>query len=287
MGKLKFLKDFKIWLNNTRISLVKRSRLRNVWGALNANHELENIHKGKRCFVIGNAPSLNTQDLSVLKDEIVLTVNQISRNKQFKSLNTNYHFWADPGFFKENSKEGDKELLEVMMSVNTEGNRPICFFPLEVKEFVSKKKLDQVLNVRYFVPGHILFDQYKKIDFSGMIPGMNTVVQYAIMLGIYMGCTEIYLLGCDCTGILSYIETKTDSGNFEYAYDISQAEAERMKAMLGGVSCEQTFYGWAKIFEGYRLLGGYCKKRGIQLINLTNGGILDCLPRKKFENVVK
>lgn len=287
MGKLKFLKDFKIWLNNTRISLVKRSRLRNVWGALNANHELENIHKGKRCFVIGNAPSLNTQDLSVLKDEIVLTVNQISRNKQFKSLNTNYHFWADPGFFKETSKEGDKELLEVMMSVNTEGNRPICFFPLEVKEFVTDKKLDQVLNVRYFVPGHILFDQYKKIDFSGMIPGMNTVVQYAIMLGIYMGCTEIYLLGCDCTGILSYIETKTDSGNFEYAYDISQAEAERMKAMLGGVSCEQTFYGWAKIFEGYRLLGGYCKKRGIQLINLTNGGILDCLPRKKFENVVK
>ena len=287
MGKLKFLKDFKIWLNNTRISLVKRSRLRNVWGALNANHELENIHKGKRCFVIGNAPSLNTQDLSVLKDEIVLTVNQISRNKQFKSLNTNYHFWADPGFFKENSKEGDKELLEVMMSVNTEGNRPICFFPLEVKEFVSKKKLDQVLNVRYFVPGHILFDQYKKIDFSGMIPGMNTVVQYAIMLGIYMGCTEIYLLGCDCTGILSYIETKTDSGNFEYAYDISQAEAERMKAMLGGVSCEQTFYGWAKIFEGYRLLGGYCKQKGVQLINVTNGGILDCLPRKKFENVVK
>ncbi len=287
MGKLKFLKDFKIWLNNTRISLVKRSRLRNVWGALNANHELENIHKGKRCFVIGNAPSLNTQDLSVLKDEIVLTVNQISRNKQFKSLNTNYHFWADPGFFKENSKEGDKELLEVMMSVNTEGNRPICFFPLEVKEFVSKKKLDQVLNVRYFVPGHILFDQYKKIDFSGMIPGMNTVVQYAIMLGIYMGCTEIYLLGCDCTGILSYIETKTDSGNFEYAYDISQAEAERMKAMLGGVSCEQTFYGWAKIFEGYRLLGEYCKQKGVQLINVTNGGILDCLPRKKFENVVK
>lgn len=287
MGKLKFLKDFKIWLNNTRISLVKRSRLRNVWGALNANHELENIHKGKRCFVIGNAPSLNTQDLSVLKDEIVLTVNQISRNKQFKSLNTNYHFWADPGFFKENSKEGDKELLEVMMSVNTEGNRPVCFFPLEAKEFVSKKKLDQVLNVRYFVPGHILFDQYKKIDFSGMIPGMNTVVQYAIMLGIYMGCTEIYLLGCDCTGILSYIETKTDSGNFEYAYDISQAEAERMKAMLGGVSCEQTFYGWAKIFEGYRLLGEYCKQKGVQLINVTNGGILDCLPRKKFENVVK
>ena len=287
MGKLKFLKDFKIWLNNTRISLVKRSRLRNVWGALNANHELENIHKGKRCFVIGNAPSLNTQDLSVLKDEIVLTVNQISRNKQFKSLNTNYHFWADPGFFKENSKEGDKELLEVMMSVNTEGNRPVCFFPLEVKEFVSKKKLDQILNVRYFVPGHILFDQYKKIDFSGMIPGMNTVVQYAIMLGIYMGCTEIYLLGCDCTGILSYIETKTDSGNFEYAYDISQAEAERMKAMLGGVSCEQTFYGWAKIFEGYRLLGEYCKQKGVQFINVTNGGILDCLPRKKFENVVK
>lgn len=287
MKKPACVQELKVHVYNGLFSCTRKYRFNSDWNLLKVNREFKDIHKGKRCFVLGNAPSLNTQDLSVLKNEIVFTANQISRNHQFKELDTNYHFWADPGFFKENTDEGDKELLQVMKNVNVGNNRPICFFPLEAKPFVKRNKLDQDLDVRYFLPGHQLSKRYKNIDFAGIVPGMNTVVQYAVMLAIYMGCTEIYLLGCDCTGIITYIETKTNEQKFEYAYSISQVEAERMKKMLGEYSCEQTFDGWTRIFAGYRMLKQYCDSRNIQLVNSTNGGILDCLPRKKLEDVVK
>ena len=38
---------------------------------------LKNKHKGKRCFVIGNGPSLNKMDLSLLKNEYTFGVNGV------------------------------------------------------------------------------------------------------------------------------------------------------------------------------------------------------------------
>ena len=38
------------------------------------NSELRNIYKGQRCFVLGNGPSLNSQKIELLKDEIVFMV---------------------------------------------------------------------------------------------------------------------------------------------------------------------------------------------------------------------
>jgi hypothetical protein len=39
--------------------------------------ELKDKHKGGRCFVIGNGPSLNNMNLSLLKDEITIGMNRI------------------------------------------------------------------------------------------------------------------------------------------------------------------------------------------------------------------
>src|SRR5512139_2649265 len=47
----------------------RRSRLRMA--------EYYNIHRGERCFIIGNGPSLNDTDLSKLKDEFTFGMNRI------------------------------------------------------------------------------------------------------------------------------------------------------------------------------------------------------------------
>ena len=36
------------------------------------NEKIRNIYKGKRCFIIGNGPSLASQDLNKLTDESIL-----------------------------------------------------------------------------------------------------------------------------------------------------------------------------------------------------------------------
>ena len=44
---------------------------------------LKDIHKGERCFIIGNGPSLNKLDLSKIKDEYTFGVNAIYLNHRF------------------------------------------------------------------------------------------------------------------------------------------------------------------------------------------------------------
>ena len=53
---------------------------------LDMNKEFENKYAGKRCFILGNGPSLKDEDLSVLKDEYVFTVNQFARKENFEEV---------------------------------------------------------------------------------------------------------------------------------------------------------------------------------------------------------
>ena len=41
--------------------------------------EFQNIHQGKRCFIIGTGPSLNQTDFDLIKNEILIGVNTLYR----------------------------------------------------------------------------------------------------------------------------------------------------------------------------------------------------------------
>lgn len=252
---------------------------------LKKNKELKGVLGGKRVFVLGNSPSLKKQDLSLLRGEIVLTVNQIARNPDFFKFDTTVHFWADVGFFDFDNVS--KDLLETMKSVRTKANNPKVFYPLAAKSFVEAFNLDKALDVYYFAPVYFFHEGYhREIDFCKGVPGFFTVVQNAISLAIYMGASEIYLLGCDCTGIISYISTIEENTKAAYAYDILNVEKQRMKTMLSKTKTELQFLGYYKIFNHYSVLCDYCKKRNIKLVNCTGGGILRELPREQFEDVI-
>lgn len=264
-------------------------RYKELTNLIKLNKEFENIHKGKRCFVIGNGPSLKEQDLSLLENEYVFTVNQIVRNPDFKKIKTNYHFWADPVFFDLSpDKPEDLELLEVFKGVNTEDNKPICFLPTYAYDFVKKFILDKELNIRYYKVVYKFHDGYnKRINFTKFIPGFYTVVQYAIAMAIYMGFSKIYLLGCDTTGIITTINTALKTSNIDtYAYDITENERKRLENQLKVYDMEECFNGWSKILHLYKTLNDYCKKRNIKLINCSSKTIIDSIVREKYEDVI-
>ena len=54
---------------------------------LKQNMDFKGSLKGKRCFVLGNGPSLNKHDLSVLKHEFVITCNTAVQLGQFEAIN--------------------------------------------------------------------------------------------------------------------------------------------------------------------------------------------------------
>ena len=56
---------------------------------------LRDKHKGERCFIIANGPSLNKIDISLLKDEITIGCNGIYKNFSKWEFKTNYYMIVD------------------------------------------------------------------------------------------------------------------------------------------------------------------------------------------------
>lgn len=253
------------------------------------NEQFKNKYCGERCFIIGNGPSLKTQDLTWLGSEYVFTCNQIMRNPIYPSLKSNFHFFADPTFFElKKESSADMEVLELMRRINTEGNSPVCFFATEGYGFSKEFELDKELDLHYFAHRLEFTDEYdSELQFERFVPNLHTVVHYAIAMAIYMGFKEIYLVGCDCTNVVTAVNTRLRDGNgAEYAYEISQNEKDRMQQRNSKIMMEDELKSFSEVFRAYRLFGEYCAKRGINLVNCTNGGLLDSLPRKKYEEVI-
>lgn len=268
---------------------IFKNKNKDLYKILLANKKYKNKHSGERCFILGNGPSLKSQDLSSLSDEYVFTVNQIMRHPDFEKIKTNYHFWADPMFFKiDVNKEEDLELLEVMKQVNTTGNKPECFFPISQQSFINKFKLDEQLNTNFYRSKYIIHDNYNKdFDFTENIPGFGTVVHWAIIMAIYMGFKEIYLMGCDNTGIIvtinSILKNNTDS---DYVYKVTDNEKRRMENLLKENTLENYCKAYTKTLADYRKLFNYCKKRNIKLINCSANTVIDTIPKKDFESII-
>ncbi len=245
---------------------------------LKKNKHLKNIHKGQRCFILGNGPSLTEVDLSLLKDEFTFTVNDLFYKEDFKELNTTYHLFADPYYFE--------NLEEVIDRLKSKAN-PLGIF-LESNGYQQMRKQD--LNTKYpiyiYANGIEIDDLvFTELDLCQFLPYFCTVVQNAIAISAYMGFSEIYLLGCDCTGILNYIDRVKGQNMKHYAYLLPEEDQIRQQGIK--ISCEHMFFEWHHIFKSYRILREELHKKHIKIVNLTESGILDSLEKGRLEDVLQ
>ena len=209
------------FLQNVTINLTISINKKKILKLKNRNLKFKNCHEGERCFILGNGPSLREVDLSFLADEVVFSVNNFARVKNFKEAKTNYHLWVDEAFFemREENKMDHEELLYNYKAIAEEA--PCCFVPLVGKRYIEDNKLDKILDINYFD----IFEWVKEgrriiCDLDKQITGFTTVVQYAIVIAIYMGFKEIYLLGCDSTNIIAMLNIHLFARFFNILYKI-------------------------------------------------------------------
>lgn len=245
-------------------------------------------HRGEKCFILGNGPSLCDEDLELLRDEIVFTVNQISRNNQYSKFKTSYYFCIDDNFFNVDiSDSGEIELLNAMQKVVNNENAPICFYPLKHKEYVEKHHLVGSQTC-YLLPGLYLTEkESSSIDLTKYIPSFGTVVQYAIYVAIYMGFSEIYLLGCDSTGIMSTLNSVLKQKNDTYSYEVTENERKRMENMVEKSQVLDYAYSYYMTLKGFDILKKKCDKMGIRLVNCSSKSVLDMIPKEDLSSVLK
>lgn len=253
---------------------------------------LKDTHKGERCFIIANGPSINKQDLTLLKNEYTFTVNQFARREDSSIVKSKFHFWADRSFFDlDLSKAEDIELLNVVKKIKEDSPNVKCFFPLYLKEKLSKYSLDKELDC-YLLPPDCFFQNFlakkRKETFKHKhILYGDTVVHFCILTAIYMGFSEIYLLGCDNTFIVSYIQSMfgDENSNFGYGYKISKNEQIRLKKQNTNRTFEQHLRSTLKTFEEYRAINDFCNDCNIKLINCSAETTIESIPKLDYNSI--
>lgn len=254
------------------------------------NKKFHNKYAGKRCFILGNGPSLESVHFKDLADEYVFTVNRLMLHKDFKDLKTNFHMYADvPLFFgikDDGTRVNRKEYFEEILTLDRDIE---LFFPSSINKLFRQNRSESKLKLNFFKVGQTDLDKYRTVDFTQFIPVFNTVVQYQVALAIYMGFKEIYLLGCDSTIISHIIDTMlTDHQVKIHAYDAEHEREHRdwFKESLKTRKLEGVLESNHKIFRDYRYLYQYCTDHKIKLVNLSETTLIDTIPRNRLENIL-
>lgn len=160
-------------------------RVRHTFEMQNNLRDFVGRHQGRRAFVLGNGPSLNKVDMSLLKDEITFGANQIHLGFQKWGWETDYWAITDRLQIEKYSSSFSKALS------NSEFMK---FVPAStVHLFDFKPETTCPIHHNFITPeGDPEFSLDPTIVNSG-----KSVVFVMAQLAAVMGCTDIVFLGVD------------------------------------------------------------------------------------------
>jgi hypothetical protein len=244
------------------------------------NVKFRNIHRNDRCFILGSGHSIMTQDLTKLKGEIVISQNHFQAHKDIQVIHPKYHI-VIPKFHP-----GDYDADWIAWIRDMEDKLPkdtTFFFGLNTKNLIESKT--ELANRSYYIePGfHAVCLNKAKVDLTKHIMNIPTVITQCITTALYMGFKKIYLTGFDLDQICRMSDR--DTVRFYGHSHITQNAAEKKIEDESGASGFD-YFNWWMIWRQLNLLKDYADQHGQEIINVTNGGLLNVFPRDNYNRVL-
>lgn len=251
------------------------------------NKKFENYHKGQRCFIIGNGPSLKHHDLSKLTHECVFTVNYMMKSEHFATLNPNYHLFFDPVVFElDPTNEDDKIKIELISKTHNTNPDLTYVIPYRMRN-----------NFMNLFPKHRFIFVYNRKTYTSKLknpfslnritPGFQNIILHAISTAIYMGFKEIYLLGVDMTGFLEHFEYNKINDQWGHSYKKTKLEQSNIKKYLQSQNFDNEFYlkAYGKTLEQFKRMKKHAASRKVNIFNASEHGALDVIERVNYEKL--
>ena len=244
--------------------------------AVAENSSYNNLHRGKRCFIVGNGPSIKEQDLSLLTNELTFVMNGFWKHPLMKELRPKYYCFADEVFF-DGSSQCAKFFADLRQIISRDTT---LFVPLAAQGIITECQLlpaDQVKYVSLY--GRLRDGLPGRPDLTTILPGPMNVSQLAIMAAMAMGCSPIYLLGLDHDW-LSHRGTDKHfyQGNILDNHKLATPELSNQSYKLL-MECQ------LELWNGYEVVSNVAKQNDIQILNATFGGFLDVFPRVDYASL--
>lgn len=242
--------------------------------------QFENKHKGERCFLIGNGPSLRISDLNRLHehDEISFGCNSIFM--AFDQTEWRPLYYCLTGY-------ADIESKNILANMDVE----FKFFgdPDEVcPEDPSglRGALEQGRGNVYYIRGISLSRPEDRPRFSPdaskALYGGGTVMYKMMQMAVYMGFTKIYLLGVDGNS------TTTDTTPDEYVarkLHFYEDDTETIARVIASAVSLPQKASDSMLANAYAQAEQYTRERDIKILNTTRGGIIEAFECVDFDTL--
>lgn len=216
-------------------------------------------YKGHRCFLIGNGPSLQAEDLDRIYKcgDISFASNRIYLIYKLTKWRPTYYTMID----RIGLVESDRKLKELAESS--------CFFADYY--YTNWEHSD---NVNYVSMINKIYKNEKIIFSNDITKGVasgRTVTYTMLQLACYMGFSKIYLLGVD----FSWGENGSDTHFCKGYSDEKEENYQRNQAILDK----------EEIRQAYISAKNYAEQHNIHIYNATRGGYLDVFERVDFDSL--
>lgn len=220
-----------------------------------AMQRYKGIHKGERCFIVSTGPSLTVGDIEALRNEITFSMNSIVKSFGITDWRPTYYVVSDRIPFeacKSLINHEDFEMTFYRCGIDN-ANSNVCHFVADNTGYYNCLRKNKFKGK--------LFPSKRLERYFNNAP---SVVFSIVQLAIYMGFSEIYLLGQDC--------------NFANASHASFA-ASKYRVLPTDADARKIL----DTFNNYEIA---LSNTGVSIYNVTRGGNLDLFVRKELNDVL-
>jgi hypothetical protein len=223
-------------------------------------------HKGKRCFVLGNGPSLSAADLNRLKsaDEITFATNRVFKIFEQTDWRPTYYVSEDELILKDTQADVNK--MKAFAK----------FVPIQLKYYHD-------INIDGAVYFNLNYDSEDRCkynfspDFAAKAEATGTVTITCLQLAAYMGFSEIYLLGVDH----NFSKIIDENGNEIIDNTVKDYFVDGYDDDVKS----QVVHDLGTTTKGYQNAKNFCDENGIKVFNATRGGKLEVFKRADFDSL--
>lgn len=234
------------------------------------NERLHNRHVGQRCFILCTGPSISLENLSALKGEHCFSVSNFYKHPDFHLIAPLYHCIPNVDASHENQRIV-QWFTEINQNIGTAelilGDRQQASVS-EFNPFGSR-----TVHFLSMIKDDSFYARMNDIDLCAELPGVQSVPIMCLMVAIYMGFSEIYLLGVD--------HNVTFNSEYHHFYDRKVSVLQDPNVDSNGTAKFNRRLGLEytlNLWKQYEQIKRIAESKGISIVNLSRGSYLDVFP---------
>ncbi len=242
------------------------------------NVRLKDIHMNDRCFVVATGPSLKKQDLTLLKNEIVIGISGLYTHQDIKIFMPKYYV-STPIFRYHRDLYLEETFISDLREMdNSLSDETIMFFDIYDKPYIERNGVFKNKEIHWLQ--YIPWDEedLAKIDLNNL-PNIYLASEILFYIALYLGFKEIYVLGVDHTwfnGLNIYFDQSRNDKFFKPGYQVAEEN---------GFDSEYWMKAHVKVFKKYKAL--YSMKKNIYNANYDKNTYVDMFPKVDYISTVK